>query len=76
MLGCVNDIEIDTCSARITSIIIYGKYRFLGLLGKEEDIIIPWRDIKVIGEDVVLVKYEHFEVKKKRIFTLWKDLFK
>ena len=26
MLGFVNDVEIDTCDAKIVSIVIYGKF--------------------------------------------------
>lgn len=56
-LGNVCDVEIDTCSGRLTAIIIYGTGRFFGLFGKTPDIRIPWDDICVIGEDTVLVKY-------------------
>ncbi len=76
ILGCVNDIEIDTANAKIISIIIYGKYKFFGLLGREEDITIPWCDIKVIGEDAVLVKYNHLEEpKKQKLFGLLPNIF-
>ena len=39
-LGCVDDVEVDV----------------LGLGGKEEDLVIGWRDIEVIGEDTILVR--------------------
>ena len=55
VLGLVSDIELDTQNGTLTSIIIFGRFKFLGLLGKEEDIISPWEDIKVIGEETVLV---------------------
>ena len=29
-----------------------------GLLGREADFVIPWKDIVLIGEDTVLVQYE------------------
>jgi len=51
------DTEIDTCCAKVTAIIIYGKCRLFGLLGREEDIVICWDEIQCIGEDTVLVKY-------------------
>lgn len=56
-LGCVSDLELDTCSAKITAIVIYGKARLFGLLGREEDTVICWDEIQCIGEDTVLVKY-------------------
>ena len=58
VLGLVSDIELDTQSGTLTAIIIFGRYKAFGLLGKEEDIIIPWDDIKVIGAETVLVNTE------------------
>lgn len=55
VLGYVSDVELDTSSGRLISIIIYGRPKILGLLGREEDIIIPWEDISVIGNETVLV---------------------
>ena len=55
VLGYVSDIELDTLTGRLTSLIIMGGLKFLGLFGREEDIIIPWEDIAVIGEETILV---------------------
>ena len=60
-LGYVSDVEIDLQTARLASIVIYGKARFFGIFGKKEDIIIPWEDIDVIGEDTILVNYRSEE---------------
>lgn len=54
-LGCVSDVEIDTCSGCIVAIIIWGRNKCMGLLGREEDIRICWKDIEVIGDDTILV---------------------
>lgn len=54
-LGPICDVEVDTNSGRLVSIIIFGRCRCMGLFGREEDIIIPWNEIKVIGPDTVLV---------------------
>lgn len=56
-IGCVCDVEIDTTDARVTAIVIYGRLRWFGLLGREDDIIIKWQDIQVIGDDTILVCY-------------------
>lgn len=58
VLGFVSDIEMDTESGALTSIVIFGRTKFLGLLGHEEDITIPWSDIKVIGNETILVDTE------------------
>lgn len=55
VLGYVSDIELDTDSGNLTAIIIFGKPKALGFFGREEDIIIPWKDIKVIGRETILV---------------------
>lgn len=54
-VGFIDDVEIDTLTANIRSVVIFGRPRFFGLLGKSEDVIIPWSDITLIGEDTVLV---------------------
>lgn len=54
-LGFPDDIEFDTCTAKICKLIVFGKAKFFGLLGREEDFIIPWCDIDVIGQDTILV---------------------
>ncbi|MEE0929361.1 MAG: YlmC/YmxH family sporulation protein [Acutalibacteraceae bacterium] len=56
-LGFVDDVEIDTVNANVISIVIYGKWRCFGLLGREEDIILKWDCIELIGEDTILVNY-------------------
>lgn len=57
-LGFVSDVEIDTCSGKLVSVVIYGRPRLFGLFGKEEDIVIEWDCIEVIGDDTILVNYE------------------
>lgn len=56
-IGCVCDVEIDTASAKVVAIVIYGRLRCFGLLGREDDIVIKWQDIQVIGDDTILVTY-------------------
>ena len=56
-LGCVGDIELDTENAQLSSIIVYGRSRLFGLLGRDEDFVIRWSDIEVIGDDTILVRY-------------------
>ncbi len=58
VLGFVSDVELDTANGMLTSIIIFGRYKLFGFFGKEDDIVIPWNDIKVIGTETVLVSTE------------------
>ena len=55
VLGLVSDIELDTTSGVLKSIIIFGHVKLFGLLGSSEDIIIPWEQISVIGPETILV---------------------
>ena len=55
VLGFVSDVEFDTESGKILSFVIFGKSRFFGLFGREDDIIIAWDEIEVIGNETVLV---------------------
>ncbi|MEG0838232.1 MAG: YlmC/YmxH family sporulation protein [Hydrogenoanaerobacterium sp.] len=67
-LGCVNDIELDTCTARVLCIVIFGNLKFFGLFGREDDIIIPWENIEIIGEDTILVNFCQKQPRKKKTF--------
>lgn len=57
-LGFVGEIEINTKTGQLETIIILGKSRFFGLLGKTDDIIIPFNCCEVFGDDVILVNFE------------------
>lgn len=66
-VGFIDDVEIDTLTANVRSVVIYGRPRLFGILGKSEDIIIPWSDITLIGEDTVLVTTNVRN--KQKVFT-------
>ena len=43
-------------SARLTAVVLHGRSRCLGLLGSDDDLVIPWQSIKTIGTDAVMVE--------------------
>ena len=55
-LGYIDDIEIETVTSEVLSMIIYGNRGRFGLFPKEPDIVISCSRIKVIGKEVILVK--------------------
>ncbi len=55
VLGYVSDVELDTDSGKLISLVIFGRFKVLGLFGKDSDIVIPWEQIEVIGGDTILV---------------------
>lgn len=54
-IGFPDDIEFDSCTAKICRLVVFGRAKFFGLFGREDDICIKWCDIEVIGEDTILV---------------------
>ena len=58
VLGFIYDVQLNVENGALTALIVPGRARFLGLFGREEDIVIPWKDIEVIGQETVLVSTE------------------
>ena len=54
-LGRADDLVFNPATARLESLILLGRPRMLGLLGRDESLTIPWQEIEIIGEDAVLV---------------------
>lgn len=54
--GYVGDAEIDLETDQVRALVVPGRLRLLGLLGREEDHIFPWAAIKRLGEDIILVE--------------------
>lgn len=57
-LGFVDDLEVDTQTAKVVTLIVYGRPRWFGLFGRTCDCIIPWSNIVLIGEDTILVDFK------------------
>lgn len=53
--GFVGDVELDPERGTVESIIIRGRFRLLGLLGREADTVFPWSAVKRFGPDIILV---------------------
>ena len=47
--GYVGDAEIDLETGQVRALVVPGRLRLLGLLGREEDHIFPWAAIKRLG---------------------------
>ncbi|MGI5998889.1 MAG: YlmC/YmxH family sporulation protein [Lutispora sp.] len=54
-LGFVSDVEINMETGIIEAIIIPSESRLFRIISKDNDIVIPWEDIKKIGIDVILI---------------------
>lgn len=54
-LGHVKDLEFDACNGCICKIIVRQSFCFCGLFNNSDEIVIPFKDIKQIGPDIILV---------------------
>lgn len=54
--GYVGDAEIDLETGQVRALVVPGRLRLLGLLGREEDQVFPWEAVKRFGEDIILVE--------------------
>lgn len=53
--GYIGDVELDVQTGMIQNVIISGRPRLFGLLGREPDTVFPWSSITRFGEDLILV---------------------
>ena len=55
-IGYPDDLEIDVKSARVLSLVVYGRPKLFGIFGRADDCYISWNNIRLIGEDAILVE--------------------
>ena len=70
-LGFVSDVEIEMPEGRVIAILVPGPCQFFGFLGRQGDYVIPWKCIKRIGPDIVLVDICPEECCRPRPKPLW-----
>lgn len=54
--GYVGDIVMDLETGQLQALIVPGRLRLLGLLGREPERVFPWSSVRRFGEDIVLVE--------------------
>ena len=54
----MQDVCADLSTGSITSIIVPGSNKFISVFSSANDIVIPWQQIKCIGDDVILVEID------------------
>lgn len=75
-IGYIKDIELDLDDGTIKNIILPGQNRIFSLFGKNDDLVIDWRQIKKIGADVILVEINSVTPirRKNRQEDEWDDM--
>ena len=58
IIGNVCDLEFDMKSGCITAIIIPGPCKICGILGRDNEYVIPFSCIVQVGADVILVSVD------------------
>ncbi|MDO9534545.1 MAG: YlmC/YmxH family sporulation protein [Bacillota bacterium] len=56
-LGVIIDIDMDIENGRVKAIVLPGSGGFMGVIGRKNDLVIPWEKIVKIGVDTILVDY-------------------
>ena len=51
----VYDLTFDPATAQLQNLILLGRPRLFGLMGRDESLTIPWQEIETIGTDAILV---------------------
>lgn len=70
-LGFVSDVEIEISEGRVLAILVPGPCRFMGIWGRQDDYVIPWKFIRRIGPDIILVDVKPEECCRPRPKPLW-----
>lgn len=69
-LGRVDDVAFDAATGTVQALILHGRPKLFGLLGREADLDIPWEKVKCIGTDVVMTNCEQERQRPRRRWTL------
>ncbi|MBR6613398.1 MAG: YlmC/YmxH family sporulation protein [Clostridia bacterium] len=56
ILGFVIDVDAELANGAIKSIVVAQVGKLIKSLGGKNNITIPWNNVKLIGEDVILVE--------------------
>ena len=54
-LGTISDLELDLQSGRVIALVVPASGRWLGVFGRDHDLVVPWERIRKFGQDVILV---------------------
>ena len=57
----MGDVEFDEKTGQITHLIIPGPGCLCGIFGREKEFVIPFCDVKQIGDDIILVEIKRLK---------------
>ena len=56
--GYVGDVEVDLETGQVRTLVVPGRLRLFGLLGREAERVFSWSAVRRFGEDIILVEGE------------------
>lgn len=62
-IGYVGDVVMDLEEGKVSALVVPGRLRLFGLLGREPDTIFSWSAVRRFGADTILV--EETQVKQR-----------
>ena len=54
--GYVGDVEVDLETGQVRTLVVPGRLRLFGLLGREAERVFSWSAVRRFGEDIILVE--------------------
>lgn len=64
-LGFVGDIEFNIKTGCVEKLIVPGPCKIWGILGRDHEYVIPWKCVKQIGIDLIIVDIDTAEALQK-----------
>lgn len=64
-IGRADDIEFSEKTATVENLVVFGRPKLFGLLGRGKDIRIPWNDVITVGMDVILINSREINITDK-----------
>lgn len=65
-IGFVSDLELDCTGGNVCALIVPGRLKCFGLFGREDDFVIPWKCIRRMGCDIILVEVDCKNIRQPR----------
>lgn len=60
-IGRADDIEFSEKTAVVENLVVFGRPKLFGLLGRSKDVRIPWSDVITVGQDVILINTQEIK---------------
>ena len=70
-LGFISDVQVEVPDGQVCAIIVPCPCKLIGFSGKKDEFVIPWKYIKKIGPDIVLVDIRPDECRFPKIKHPW-----